>query len=250
MSTPTKRPTMYHSVDQVASSGLLSAERVSELLADIERRIERVYDAEKRLIQNAFIACFPNGDRMLYTRAAHDPQNTYARRELLASLLTDDEINLINDLYHTAHCERQDAERFAKAQHIDEANWSGSVFWGDQWYDSLEAFWDVWVSDHCNWDSEQKRFVLGSGDDEVEVPRYVWAAQSQAVIPSLDVGDIVDHWVCDRGWEDMGTNDLNGLKELQQALDDFVQANSPVVSYAPDWTKAIILDSKGLSKPE
>ncbi len=74
-----------------------------------------------------------------------------------------------------------------------------------------------------------------------EWPKCVWAAQGQVVIPALEVGDVVEHYVCDRGWEDMNTDDLHGVTELQAALDQFVEANKGVLSYNPDYSTTILL---------
>ncbi len=74
-----------------------------------------------------------------------------------------------------------------------------------------------------------------------EWPEYVWAAKPTTVIQGLDVASVVEHRIEAHGWEDMDDNDLNGVAELQAALDKFEEANATVKSYWPDYTTAILL---------
>ncbi len=232
-----KRPTMYHSCEQVAESQLIPAPRWAELMANINSRLGMAYDRDQYPIPNTVMATFPDGRRMLYLNTGGD--ESYARRQLLAELLTDSEIRLINECYSSASRRRSEEDRFARASYVPAAHWKGWVCDGDTYHESVEAYLDQWHSDNSRWDSQLKRFVLM---DDAEPSLYVWAARPQPVIPPFDVADVVEHWVCDRGWEDMDVEaDLEGVPALQAAIDAFVAANAAVVSYHEDRSTAVIL---------
>lgn len=235
MSTPSaapkRRPTMYHSLEQVCDSGLIPEGRMTELLAQIESRLEAAYTKDGQPITNALVASFPDGRRMLYTLHDHDPQQQYCRRELLAALMTDAEIELVNACYSSAVRHRIEADRFARAEKVLASGWSGWVCDGDRFWDSVGSYLD----EVAPGDEE-----LCDGTEEAPCP-YLWAAQPECVIPSFDVADVVGHWLDDRGWDEMDTTDLEGVASFQGAIDTFVSINGHVVTYRPDYTKAIIL---------
>lgn len=214
------KPYCYHSLAEVRTSGLLSLERMTAIEAEIESRISEPRTADGRPITSAKLAAFPDGTLMLYPRMDHDPEGQYLRRELLAAILTPDELKLVNRHSLSVQSERRDAARFEKAAKLD--TWEGWVTDGDTYWDSVETY-------------------LDQREDNDWEHTYLWVAVPQRVIPHLDVGDIVEHWVTDRGWEDMDTDDLEGVKELQAALDHFVEINKMVVSYVPDYTRAVLL---------
>ncbi len=215
------KPSCTYSLDQVRESGLIPAARMIEVVAEIESRIEKCYDAQKREIDNCALAVFPSGKRWIYPRMDHDPKGDFIRRELLGEVLTETELKLINDRCHVSWSENAEAKRFETATKLD--SWDGWVTNDDDYWESVEDYLDM------------------EGDDDP--PEYLWVAEPQEVIPSLDVGDVVEHWISDRGWEEMETDDLNGVKELQAALDAFVEMNKGVVSYRPDYKRCVLLAS-------
>lgn len=237
--TAPSRPRMYRSFADVAASGLLPPERIEELGAEIERRITGCFDSEHHPVTNACIAEFPDGRKMMYTLGAHDPEGSYVRRELLDALMTDAEVNLVIQCYHTLTDQQRELERFAKAQRVPEAEWDGWVCDGDEYFEDTDAYWEKWYEETMKWDNETKTFVLYP---DTIPPVYVWAARPRPVIPTLDVESITEHYVCDRGWEDMSSNDLEGFADFERAIDQFVKANEKVVSYECDYSTAVILD--------
>lgn len=128
-------------------------------------------------------------------------------------------------------CERanqlkKEAERFDKAEKLTQ--WDGWVFLEgtgrDGHYESLSDFWDNWELEHYEAD---------------EKPKYVWTCK-KIHFAVADVSDITER-IADNGYEDFDTDDLNGLDDLKAAIEKFNEANKDVVSYEPDYKRAVIL---------
>jgi hypothetical protein len=239
-----QRRHIYESLEQIKESGVLSATRIAELEVQIESRITGCYTHDGRKVENSFIAELgtrPDSKLVLYPRAeTGDYMGTYMRREILCSLLTDEETHMIHDHCSALLAQRNTAARFEKAIKIPQIEWNGWVTDDSEFYPSVEEYLDRWVCDNTRWDDNKKQSVMCDG---VELPTFVWGTVKSPVIPSgLDAVDIVGHYVEDRGWEDMSVDDLNDVEELEKALKAFVKANEDVVSYTADYSKAIILD--------
>lgn len=241
---PRKRPTLYNDLNEIIDSGLLSAERIAELNAEIDRRIDVPYTKDGHPINSSrVIDLGVNGEKrlMLYPRVeTGDYQDRHIRREILNVLLTDEEAFSIYDHCSALAAARREDRLLEAAEKIEESKWDGMVFYNDAYYDSVEDFIDRWYSDNGEYNEFVGKIVVAP---EIDRPAFVWAAEPQVVIPDkLDVADVVEHWVCDRGWEDMSVDDLNGVEELQAALDTFCKANESVVSYRVNEKKAILID--------
>ncbi len=225
-----KQPSFYLSLDQVRDSGLLSAERMAEVEAEIERRISIPQDTQGRPIESARLADLSPWPRMLYSRMQHDENWLYIRREILAIVLTETEREMLNKHATGVIDDKREATAFAKAQKIKAADWAGGVFNGDTYHSSYDDF----VSSCEDAVSDEE---MGYNDH----PAYLWAAKGQPVIAGHDVADVFECQMADRGWEDMDLHDLHGVEELQAALDAFTKANESVVAYHPDYSKAILV---------
>ncbi len=251
---PRKRPTLYYNLDQIIDSGLLFESRLAELNAEIDARIGLPRTESGLVIATSRVVDLrPVGATeprlFIYPRVeTGDYQDAYMRREILNVLLTDEEAFRIHDYCSSASSARREERLFGEAKKVLASEWDGWVVFGDDFHQSVEEFMDDWVSDHQDWDDEKKCFVM---DPEVLAgrPTFVWAARPQVVIPKrLDVADVTEHYVTDRGWESMDIDDLEGVKELQLALDAFVEVNKGVVSYQEDNKVAILLDWTEVNK--
>lgn len=218
MSTP---PYCHYTEEQVRDSKLLSPERWAEIEAGIAARTLSVFRKDGTEIAGVKLADFGNGNGSLFSRLDSPHADEYMRRSIMSSLLTEAELKIINDRCLNAHEAEKTKERFAKAEKLD--SWDGGVFWGDDYFASMDELCDDIAGGNHEW------------------PEYVWAAEPQTVIAGLDVADITEHLICDRGWEDMDVDDLNGVAELEAALKTFEEANKSVVSYRPDYSKAILM---------
>jgi hypothetical protein len=114
----------------------------------------------------------------------------------------------------------KEAERFEKAKKITEAEYAGDkVFVGDDYYDSVEDAVDGYL--------------------EGQEPEYVWACKDIGVPKATSEG-IVEH-LLESMWDDADHNDLNGLEELDAAIEKFNEANKSVSVYTPDYSTAILV---------
>ncbi|MDD2765610.1 MAG: hypothetical protein PHE83_16735 [Opitutaceae bacterium] len=221
MKAQTKPEYCPYTEAQVRESGLLPPERMKQVEADITARIRPCFDAGGNEIPNTRIADLGDQGREVFTRLDSDYNVEYLRRTVMAAVLTAEEIMLIQRSCLDAIEEARNKDRFAKAEKL--AAWAGGVFMDDTYFPSLNH-----LRDH----------LANEGD---EAPAYVWAAEPLTVIPKLEVADVVECPLAENGWEDMGVDDLEGVSELQAALDQFTKANAGVRSYRPDYTKAILL---------
>lgn len=138
--------------------------------------------------------------------------------------------NICSECEEKAWRERQaakEADRFEKAKKITAAEWPGWVYregCGGEYFREVED-----VIERMQDDSE--------GADP---PRYVWAAKDVGV-SKVDIDDVVSN-ILDNGWEDMELSDLNGVAEMEAAIDAFNEANASIEVYLPDYSIAILLD--------
>ena len=115
----------------------------------------------------------------------------------------------------------KEAERFEKARKIKESEYTGEhVMCGDSFYDSVEDSIDQFL--------------------EGQEPEYVWACKEHG-IPKVDLEDITSNML-DNMWDDADTSDLNGLEEMEAALDAFNKANESIQMWEPDYSTAILVE--------
>lgn len=206
---------------QIQESGLLSPERMAEVTAGITARISPCFDSEGKELQGSKIADLGEEGRILFARCEDASAVEYMRRTILPAVLTESELDLVNEDCINARETEKSALAYSKAEKVE--SWDGGAFLGDQFFSSMDD-----LCDHLECTGE-------------EWPEYVWAAYSEPVIRPIDVSEVVENEISDRGWEDMDMNDLNGVSDLQAALDKFVQANATVLAYHPDYSKAVLM---------
>ena len=210
----------HYTEEQVLNSGLLTPERCAEVKAAIDAAVEPVFDQGGAKLTCGAIATY-GGIRHLHINQ-DDRMTTYMRKLILADVLTAEELEAVNRDCLKANAHKKDLERFEKAEKVTECD--EGVFYEDLYFATLDELFD--------------HFKCQGG----EPPKYVWAAQGEPVISSLSVAEVVESDVSDRGWEDMETSDLNGIDELQKALDQFVEANRTVKSFHANYAKAVLLN--------
>ena len=116
----------------------------------------------------------------------------------------------------------EEADRFEKASKVHAADWKGDqIYWKDEYFSFIDDFLE------CH--------------EDTPPPLYVWAATDRGA-PKANVDDLLDR-VVEGLWDDADYGDLNGVEELQQAVEAFNEANKCLVVYTPDFSTAILMDA-------
>lgn len=119
--------------------------------------------------------------------------------------------------------EARESERFEKATKIKASEYTGDhVMDGDNFYESVEDAIDQY--------------------EEGQEPEYVWACKTHG-IPKVDMETVTCN-ILDNMWEDAEESDLDGLEELQAALDAFNKANESIQLWEPDYSIAILVEAE------
>lgn len=122
--------------------------------------------------------------------------------------------------------EEREAERYAKAEKLE--TWDGWVYcegygYQDGYFDSIDSLLEC-----LDESADEEGFVR---------PTYAWCCEpDQIVRASFD--SIIDSIEFAEGQD---ASDLEGVKELQAALDAFNKANESVVTYSADYKKAVAI---------
>jgi hypothetical protein len=125
--------------------------------------------------------------------------------------------------------EKKEAERFAKASKIPANEYNGGWVFSedhDRYFDSVEALLE---------------YIEDDGEEGETAPEYVWACKDIGV-PQAHIDSIMENCL-DGMWEDADGSDLNGVEELQAAVDAFNEANKSISVYQVDYKTAILIDS-------
>ena len=217
-----------YQMSDILGSGLLSPERIAEIEAAMAADTSPVFDKNGALAVNAKILT-RDGKRVLILESTDSVYaKDYQSSIHFAEFLTQGEIALLNDHMLSARATRRDAELFEKAEKVDAADWDGWVSEGDTYHSSVDDWLDDWASRH------------EPGDD---LPTHVWAAEPEMVLGAgLDIEDVLQNAIENRGWEDCDSSCFAGTTELQAALDHFVYINRDVVSYRENPKKAILVE--------
>jgi hypothetical protein len=119
--------------------------------------------------------------------------------------------------------QKKEQERFEQATKITEDEYTGDhVYCGDDYYESVEYAVD--------------QFLPG------QEPEYVWACKPTR-LPRVDLEDVTSN-LLDNMWDDADINDLNGVEELETALEAFNKANEDLPMREPDYSTAILVNPR------
>ena len=139
--------------------------------------------------------------------------------------------------YYKTHCSecdnkrwrermaKEEFERYTRAQKVSASEYSGpQVYFADGYYETVED-----AIDGCD-----------------EAPEYVWAAKNVG-LRKASIEDLIER-VLEEAWEDADADELEGIGELQRAIDDFNAANASTPVYMVDYSTAIVLDEEFLAE--
>jgi hypothetical protein len=122
---------------------------------------------------------------------------------------------------------KSEEERFQKAEKLE--SWDGWVYlegagYNEGYFRSLGELVDFLE------------------DDEREVwPEYIFICKEQP-FPGADIDSIIENVTCEM-YEDAADN-LNGLEELEKAINAFNEANKNMITYYPDYKRMVKVPKK------
>ncbi len=118
----------------------------------------------------------------------------------------------------------KEAARFEKAKKITNAEYDdGMVYDGDRYFTGVEDALEHYES------------------NDADPPKYLWACTNVG-LPKASAESIYDN-LLEEMWDDADTSDLNGVEELEAAVDAFNKANESVSLWQPDYSLAIVIGS-------
>lgn len=129
--------------------------------------------------------------------------------------------------------QKREQERFEKAEKV--TDWGGWIYadgmgFHDGYFESLAD-----LEDYLN-------------DEESERPEYVWATKENHFVEA-DISDITER-VMDGAYDGFEVEYLKGLDDLKAAIEKFNEANREIVSYSPDYSKAVLIAVTNAPRPK
>ena len=165
----------------------------------------------------------PNGTAAGWFDLRDEAQKKYLEEEFDRLYRTKDE----QDAIWNAQRDKMERERFEKAMKIEAKNWPGGVFLGDDFYSTLDDFYE-----YCE-------------NEEYELPEYIWAAKPI----SIRLKGALDLWADYMEILDIGNEHyIDPTKEsalaLDKALEAFYAANPALGSFFEEDHKTAIINLK------
>ena len=124
----------------------------------------------------------------------------------------------------------KEAARFAAAEKVEA--WDGWLY--SDGYGNSEGFF----RELC----ELREWIESESDEGTEMPEHVWTCD-EIRFASVSIQEVTER-IADSGeaYEDFDVDDLHGLDELEAALEAFNRANESVVSYRPNYKRALLVN--------
>jgi hypothetical protein len=132
--------------------------------------------------------------------------------------------------------QEKEAARFAAAEKVTE--WDGWI------YSEGHGHSDGYFRDP----SELREWIEEDSDEGAEMPAYVWTCTEES-FARTSMDQITDP-ISENAYEDFDCDSLEGIDALQSAIDAFNEANKRIVSYLPNYKRALILGKSNVqAKP-
>lgn len=114
----------------------------------------------------------------------------------------------------------KDHQRFEKAETVDPETYDGPVAHpeSDRYWENLDDFLSMTDTD--------------------ERPEYLWCCTVSPVC-TLDTDRIIED-ATQEAYDGFDSDDLNGIKDLDEAIARFNEANSEVTKWEADWSRKIL----------
>lgn len=121
--------------------------------------------------------------------------------------------------------EQRTLDRFNSAEKIDK--WDGWVYSDGHGYNDGYASTIEEIIDYCK-------------DGGIDIPDYVWTCTEHR-FAHICLDNILQN-IEENGYEDFSAENLKGVKDLKIAIDNFNNINYDIISYEPNYKKALIIN--------
>ena len=129
-----------------------------------------------------------------------------------------------------ANQKAKEAARFEAAEKVTQ--WDGWLY--SEAYGSNDGYFQE-VEDFREW-------IESESDEGTEMPGYVWTCDPIR-FAVISIGEITERIADGReAYEDFDVDDLHGLDALETAIEAFNAANESVVSYRPNYKRALLVN--------
>jgi len=213
-----------YTIDQISESGLLPEARVAELKEKLRTLPYEAFTKDGTRIPCVMVAPTTTGDSAFMMGRGDALE--FMNRHILQTLLTAEELELIENHWSDARHAKREADEISKAQA------AGRIIPADQWGDGVFDGGDYFAT---------VEDLLDCTDDGL--PKYLYAAKPRKVVDGDILDDILTQLQED-GWEDMTDEDFHGVEELRSAIEAFKKANENVVVYEED--RSTLIDMAGI----
>jgi hypothetical protein len=221
---PTSCP---YSFEQIQSSEVFPAERMAELAKFLKETPVKALKPDGSEIQTLLIVPTTKGESAFIVE--NENSRTYMEQCMLPTILTAEEQEALRGNWRHSQDEARFNRRLKEARTAGKfhlaSKWGGGVFYNEEYYSAIGDLYDILADVPSD-----------------EVPLYIYAASPRRVIPEIDFSELVDDHIENNGWEDMSSDDLSGVAELEAALAAFGKANAGITSFWEDTSTVIEID--------
>jgi hypothetical protein len=132
----------------------------------------------------------------------------------------------------------REKDLFDKAEKLTE--WDGPVYCDG--YGSNEGYFET-VEDFLDqFEETYEEFRNSEPEKNLKLPEYVWCCDS-IPLANLDLDEILENST-QEAYDGFEYSGFKGLEELRAAIDKFNEINKDVVSWTPNYKKALLLEKQ------
>ena len=196
---------------------------------------DEIYAQIKERIKGEFIPLFTKEGKAVdvgYNKTTKLVYKDVDQMVSIASHHTEEETKAISEARHKRfeiEAAKKEAATFQKAEKKKFAEWKGEmIFYGEDHYGEL-----------C--DLLESMFELYGVNFDL-YPEYVWATKPEAYITKKDAFEVYERDLEDK--TDECDLPVEGVEDLQKALDEFYECNKENILHWPDYSLALLIDDE------
>lgn len=196
---------------------------------------DEIYAQIKERIKGEFVPLFTKKGKPVdvgYNKTTRLVYKNVDEMVSIASHHTEEESKAIRDARRRQFekdADQIELKRFEKAKKIKLSEYTGEQFFFNEGFDVdietiLDDFFNIYGADYSKY------------------PRYVWATKPEPYIVSRDAFDVYENDLGDLS--DECDWPVEGVKDLQKALDEFAECNEHNKAYWADYDLALLIDDE------